>query len=66
MSNQSRSLLAALSAALFLSETCLAQGTGVIYGTVTDPSGAGAAGAKIEAFLIGRAVERTVHRKHGT
>src|SRR5580704_15859639 len=57
MSNQIRSLLVALSA-LLLSGTCLAQGTGVIYGTVTDPSGAGVAGAKVEAFLIGRGTTR--------
>src|ERR1700680_4065222 len=59
MFNQSRSLLAALSALLLVSGTCLAQGTGDIYGTVTDPSGAGVAGAKIEAFLIGRGTTRT-------
>jgi hypothetical protein len=37
----------------------MAQGTGVIYGTITDPSGAAVAGAKIEAFLIGRGTTRT-------
>src|SRR5207237_1451864 len=58
MSNRIRSLLAALSA-LLLSGTCMAQGNGVIYGTVTDPSGAGVAGAKVEAFLIGRGTTRT-------
>ena len=59
MSNQSRSLLAALFAFFLLSGACLAQGTGVIYGTITDPSGAAVAGAKIEAFLIGRGTTRT-------
>jgi outer membrane receptor protein involved in Fe transport len=49
----------ALSLALFSSGICLAQGTGVIYGTVTDPSGAGVAGAKVEAVLTERGSTRS-------
>ena len=45
-------------AALFSPRIGLAQGTGVIYGTVTDPSGAGVAGAKIEAVLTERGTSR--------
>lgn len=48
-----------MSATLLFSAVCLAQGTGVIYGTVSDPSGAGVAGAKVEAFLTGRGTIRT-------
>ena len=50
-----------LPAALWLahgSGTCLAQGTGVIYGTVTDPSGAGVGGASVEAVLTERGTIR--------
>ena len=42
MSSRIGTLLAALSA-LLLSGPCLAQGTGVIYGTDSDPTGAGVA-----------------------
>jgi outer membrane receptor protein involved in Fe transport len=45
--------------AFLLTGPCLAQGTGVIYGTVTDPSGAGVAGAKVEAVLTERGTVRT-------
>ncbi|MGA2268000.1 MAG: carboxypeptidase regulatory-like domain-containing protein [Bryobacteraceae bacterium] len=45
--------------AFVFSAACLAQGTGVIYGTVTDPSGAGIAGAKVEATLTQRGTVRT-------
>ncbi len=38
---------------------CPAQGTGVIYGTVTDPSGAGIAGASVEAVLTERGTTRS-------
>ena len=38
--------------------TCLAQGTGVIYGTVTGASGAGVAGAKVKAVLTDRGTTR--------
>ena len=48
-----------LSLAVLLSpQIGMAQGTGVIYGTVTDPSGAGVAGAKIEAVLTERGTTR--------
>jgi len=47
-------LVAVLCAGLMFSATGLAQGTGVIYGTVTDPSGAGIAGAKVEAISVER------------
>jgi outer membrane receptor protein involved in Fe transport len=38
--------------------TCFGQGIGTIYGTVTDPSGAGIAGAKVTATLIERGLTR--------
>jgi outer membrane receptor protein involved in Fe transport len=47
-----------VSGILLMSATCLAQGIGVIYGTVTDPSGAGVAGAKVEAALTERGTTR--------
>src|ERR1035441_1386757 len=49
---------AVLVLALLLPTMCLAQGTGVIYGTVTDPSGASIAGAKVEAVLTDRGTTR--------
>ncbi len=39
--------------------TCLAQGTGVIYGTVTDASGAGVVGAQVKAILTDRGTTRS-------
>src|SRR6266567_6817091 len=45
--------------ALTFAQLCLAQGTGVIYGTVTDPSSAGIAGARVEAVLTERGTTRT-------
>ena len=39
--------------------TCLAQGIGVIYGTVTDASGAAVAGAQVGAVLTDRGTTRT-------
>src|ERR1700736_604134 len=50
---------AALCAVLLVPSTCLAQGTGVIYGTVTDASGAGIPGAQITAVLTDRGTTRT-------
>src|SRR5690349_15377680 len=47
-----------LMGALLVAQTCLAQGTGVIYGTVKDPSGAGIVGAKVEAVLTERGTVR--------
>src|SRR5438045_3429576 len=44
---------------IFSSGTCLAHATGVIYGTVTDPSGATVAGAKVQAILTDRGTIRT-------
>ncbi len=44
--------------ALLLAGGCLAQDTGTIYGTVTDPSGAGVAGAQVKAVLIERGTAR--------
>ncbi|MFB3830177.1 MAG: carboxypeptidase regulatory-like domain-containing protein [Bryobacteraceae bacterium] len=52
-------LLGAAFLALFVPRAALAQGTGVIYGTVTDPSGAGIAGAKVEAVLTERGTARS-------
>jgi hypothetical protein len=51
-------LMSALVGVLIFSGICLAQGTGVIYGTVTDPSGAGVAGGKVEAVLTERGTTR--------
>jgi len=48
-----------LSFAIFSTGTCLAQGTGVMYGTVKDPSGAAVAGATVEAVLTDRGTSRT-------
>jgi outer membrane receptor protein involved in Fe transport len=47
-----------LAGALIFSCTVLAQGTGVIYGTVTDSSGASVAGAKVEAVSTDRGTTR--------
>jgi outer membrane receptor protein involved in Fe transport len=44
--------------ALVLPALCLAQGTGTIYGTVTDPSGGAVAGAKVEAVSVERGTTR--------
>ncbi|MGI8745649.1 MAG: TonB-dependent receptor [Bryobacteraceae bacterium] len=44
--------------AIVFSGICLAQGTGVIYGTVKDPSGAGIAGAQVKAVLTDRGTTR--------
>jgi outer membrane receptor protein involved in Fe transport len=52
-------LLGALSLALIFSGAGLAQGIGVIYGTVTDPSGAAVAGASVEAVMTERGTTRT-------
>ena len=46
--------------ALGSSGTCLAQGTGVIYGTVTDPSGAAIAEAQVKATLSETGATRIV------
>ena len=43
---------------LLLPGFCLAQDIGTIYGTVTDPSGAAVAGAKVEAVLTDRGTTR--------
>src|SRR5690349_654946 len=43
---------------LAFSATSFAQGIGTIYGTVTDPSGAAIAGAKVEAVLTDRGTTR--------
>src|SRR5258706_12087361 len=59
MAPQTRSGLTAFAFALFISGLCHAQGTGVIYGTVSDPSGAGIAGAKVEAVLTDRGTTRS-------
>src|SRR5437588_10796789 len=48
-----------LMGALIFAQMCLAQGTGVIYGTVTDPSSAGIAGARVEAVMTERGTTRT-------
>jgi hypothetical protein len=54
-----RTWLCVLVGTMVFSATCMAQGTGVIYGTVTDPSGAGIAGAKVEAVSTERGTTRT-------
>jgi len=53
-----QSVLSALLCALVFSGVCLAQGTGVIYGTVTDPSGAGVAAVRVEAVSTERGTTR--------
>jgi outer membrane receptor protein involved in Fe transport len=45
---------------LILPALVLAQGTGTIHGTVTDPSGAPVPGAKVTAMMVERAVMRTL------
>ncbi len=54
-------VLATLSFTFLVPYTCRAQGIGLMYGTVTDPSGAGIAGAKVEAILTNRGTSRTVN-----
>lgn len=54
-----RSLGRFLVGTVMVCSSLFAQGTGVIYGTVTDPSGAGVGGAKVEAILIERGTTRT-------
>jgi outer membrane receptor protein involved in Fe transport len=51
--------IAAFGAALCFACVCFAQGTGIVYGTVTDPSGAGVAGAHVKATLTERGTART-------
>src|SRR3974390_1907025 len=48
----------ALPSYLIFSSVLMAQGTGVIYGTVTDPTAAGVAGAKVEAVSVDRGTTR--------
>ncbi|MBV9082776.1 MAG: carboxypeptidase regulatory-like domain-containing protein, partial [Acidobacteriaceae bacterium] len=45
-------------AAIALTGTCCGQGIGTIYGTVTDPSGAAIAGARVTAVLTARGTTR--------
>jgi outer membrane receptor protein involved in Fe transport len=51
-------LALALPSSLIFSGVLTAQGTGVIYGTVTDPTGASVTGAKIEAVSVDRGTTR--------
>ncbi len=51
--------LAAFCAALLMPATGFAQGTGVIYGTVSDESGAGVPGATITAVITDRGTTRS-------
>jgi outer membrane receptor protein involved in Fe transport len=53
------SLLATLGVLLLLPAMCFAQGTGVIYGTVTDASGGAVPGAQVKALLANRGMTRT-------
>jgi outer membrane receptor protein involved in Fe transport len=54
-----RTSMRVLLSTLLFSAATLAQGTGVIYGTVTDPSGAGVAGARVEAVSVERGTTRS-------
>ena len=54
-------LVGILTAAILVAGVCHAQGTGVIYGTITDPSGAAVAGAKVEAVLTERGTARAIN-----
>jgi outer membrane receptor protein involved in Fe transport len=56
---RSKQIAMAWLAGLLAVGTCMAQGTGVIYGTVTDASGAGVAGAQVKAILTDRGTPRS-------